>query len=128
VVLALPSQLDDRDQFSCSSFFARKHQQIRDCPDSASGVQPADAAIALDLARAARYSLVEKGSGATVWRFPPDAQEGIRLVDFRNLDKLDGYHAVLCDLFSTLPDQTTRSFFSLRDRSGLFDVLFELFE
>ena len=58
--------------------------------------------------------LVEKSSSATVWSFPPDVQRGIRLVDFRNLDKINGYHAVLCDLFNTLPDRTTRSFFSLK--------------
>jgi hypothetical protein len=71
-------------------------------------------------------ALVEKSSGATVWSFPPDVQKGIRLVDFQNLDKINGYHAVLCDLFNTLPDRTTRSFFSLRNGTcGFLDVLFE---
>jgi hypothetical protein len=56
--------------------------------------------------------LVEKSSGATVWSFPPDVQKGIRLVDFQNLDRIHGDHAILCDLFHTLPDRTTRSFTS----------------
>jgi hypothetical protein len=69
---------------------------------------------------------VERSSSATVWSFPPDVQAGMRLADFRNFDRIHSYHAVLCDLFNTLPDRTTRVFFSLRNgTSGLLDVLTE---
>ena len=70
--------------------------------------------------------LVDKNSGATVWSFPSNVQQGIRMVDFMNLDRIHGYHAILCDFFNTLPDRTTRSFFSLRNGTvGLMDVLLE---
>ena len=58
--------------------------------------------------------LVEKSSGAIAWSFTPDVRQGIRLVDFKNLARIHGYHAILCDLFNTLPDRTTRAFFSLK--------------
>jgi hypothetical protein len=58
-------------------------------------------------------ALLEKSSGITIWSFPLEPAKNLRLANFQDIDEVHGYHAILSNLFNTLPDRTTRVFFPL---------------